>query len=131
MPILPDWSPSAHSYVTALTLAKASQAAYCLADYSPGDWGREYGFAITELAAEKNGMYAFAASHEDTIVFAVRGTDHRPDWLVNINMDHTTIENIPGSGGVHIHANEHRDRRPVDARHSSHHRSQNQARSRR
>lgn len=62
MPILPDWSQSAHSYVTALALAKASQAAYCLADYSPGKWGREYGFAITEVATEKNGMYAFAAT---------------------------------------------------------------------
>ncbi len=91
-----DWSQSAHSYQTALALAKASRAAYCHDDYLPDQWATEYNFKMEGRPFDKAGMYGFAATKEDTIVFAFRGTDRGGDWLVNVDMGHKDVRGIPG-----------------------------------
>jgi triacylglycerol lipase len=90
-----DWSQSAHSYQTALALAKASRAAYCHDEYLPDKWAAEHNFKIERTFDEKR-MYGFAATKADTIVFAFRGTDQGTDWLVNVDMEHKPVASIPG-----------------------------------
>lgn len=90
-----DWSHSAHSFETALALAKASQAAY-RKNSTPAQWAAAQGFAV-KGEFEQSNMFGFAAAQGDTLVVAFRGTDQLEDWGVNGNMDRKQIDGLPGT----------------------------------